>query len=107
MLATLLLQGGTWTVAFTVPTALSGTAHLTVSASLTQGDSPTVAVNGVSSGITGRVPSGGDSTLSRQAVRSGYPRVGVLSFPANMLRAGANTITFTRPRAGNNNTGVW
>ena len=33
-------QGGTWTVSFTVPAALSGTAYLTVSASITQGRSP-------------------------------------------------------------------
>ena len=35
-------QGGTWTVKFNLPTTYSGTATLAVSASMTQGDSPTV-----------------------------------------------------------------
>ena len=40
-------QGGTWTVAFNLAAAPpAGTAVLTVSASMTDGDSPTVAVNG-------------------------------------------------------------
>ena len=100
-------QAGTWTVAFTLPRAQSGTAFLTVSASLTDGDSPSVAVNGDASGITGAMPSGTDSTLSRQAVRSGYPRLATLTFDASRLVEGANTITFTRGAApGTNNTGM-
>ena len=62
-------QNGTWTVAFTLAsTPPVGTAVLTVSASLTDGESPTVAVNGVSDGISGDMPFGTDSTLNRQAV---------------------------------------
>ena len=95
-------QGGSWTVAFSLPQTYTGTANLVVSASLTQGNSPSVEVNGVSA--TGRTPSGSDSTLSRQAVRSGYPRLATLTFPATVLRAGANTITFTRSAtSGTNN----
>lgn len=98
-------QGGTWTIAFTLPTTYAGTASLVVSASLTQGDSPTVTVNGVAP--SGRVPSGSDSTLSRQAVRSGYPKLAVLTFPASTLVAGPNTVRFTRGAAGgSNNTGM-
>jgi rhamnogalacturonan endolyase len=54
------------------------------------------------------MPSGDDSTLSRQAVRSGYPRLSVLTFDATALVKGKNTITFTRAAAGggNNNTGM-
>ena len=99
-------EKGTWTVAFTLPAEQSGTAFLTISASLTDGDSPTVAVNGDASGISGAVPSGTDSTLSRQAVRSGFPRASTLTFDAARLKAGANTITFTRAGAAGNNTGL-
>jgi rhamnogalacturonan endolyase len=99
-------EKGTWTVAFNLPAAQTGTAFLTISASLTDGDSPTVAVNGDASGISGAVPSGTDSTLSRQTVRSGFPRAGTLTFDAARLKAGANTITFTRAAAQGNNTGL-
>lgn len=88
---------GTWTVAFNLPRAYTGTAYLTVSASLTQGSSPTLRVNGGASGITGRMPSGTDSSLSRQAVRSGYAKQATFTFDAGaLLRAGDNTITFKR-----------
>ena len=101
-------QAGTWTVAFDLAAAQSGTAVLTVSASLTDGYTPTVAVNGDASGLSGALPAGEDSTLSRQAVRSGWPKVGSLSFDAARLRAGANTITFSRTAApgASNNTGM-
>jgi len=101
-------QPGTWTVAFTLAAAQTGTAYLTVSASLTDGFTPTVSVNGDASGLTGQLPQGTDSTLSRQAVRSGWPKVGVVSFDAGRLLAGANTIAFTRGAApgGSNNTGL-
>lgn len=88
--------GGTWTVAFTLSRAYVGTCRMTVAASMTQRYSPTVAVNGATAGLTGAAPTGDDSTLSRQAVRSGYPRVTVITFAASMLRVGANTITFSR-----------
>ena len=102
-------QPGTWTVAFhlTAPPPPTATAYLIVAASLTDGDSPTVAVNGDASGISGAMPAGTDSTLSRQAVRSGRPRCATLSFAASRLKAGDNTITFTRGAAsGSNNTGM-
>jgi rhamnogalacturonan endolyase len=35
-------------------------------------------------------------SISRQADRSGFPRVETLSFPADRLRVGKNTVTFTR-----------
>jgi rhamnogalacturonan endolyase len=101
-------QAGTWTVAFDLPAAQAGTAYLTVSASLTDGFTPTVSVNGDAGGLVGALPAGTDSTLSRQAVRSGWPKVGALSFDAARLAAGANTIAFTRGPApgGSNNTGM-
>ena len=101
-------QAGTWTVRFSLPAAQAGTAFLTVSASLTDGFSPTVAVNGDATGICGAVPAGTDSTLSRQAVRSGFPKVATLTFDAARLQAGENTVTFSRAAApgGSNDTGM-
>jgi rhamnogalacturonan endolyase len=101
-------QAGTWTVAFELPAAQSGTAYLTVAASLTDGFTPSVAVNGIAGGLSGQLPQGEDSTLSRQAVRSGWPKVGTLSFDAARLVKGANTVTFSRAAApgGSNNTGM-
>ena len=101
-------QAGAWTISFSLPAAQAGTAYLTVAASLTDGDSPVPAINGDASGIRGAMPTGVDSTLSRQAVRSGFPRVSTLEFDAARLRAGANAITFSRGAAagGSNNTGM-
>jgi rhamnogalacturonan endolyase len=93
-------KAGTWTVNFELDRTYTGTAVLTVSTSMQNGGSPTVAVNGVSTGITGTVPSGNDSTIARQADRSGFPRLAALTFPAAMLRTGPNTITFTRGASG-------
>ncbi|HKU11463.1 MAG TPA: polysaccharide lyase family protein [Sinomonas sp.] len=85
---------GTWTVRFALERAFTGTAYLTVATAMQQGGAPTVAVNGNSSAITGALPNNNDSTIARQADRSGYPRTAVLSFPASLLVAGENTITF-------------
>ncbi|MGN6127213.1 MAG: polysaccharide lyase family protein [Humibacter sp.] len=89
-------QGGTWTMSFTLDRELTGTAYLTVATAMQQGSRPTVAVNGDSSVITGSLPNNNDSTIARQADRSGYPRTAVLTFPASALVVGTNTITFTR-----------
>jgi rhamnogalacturonan endolyase len=86
---------GTWTVRFTLDRAYKGTAYLTVATAMQQGGAPTVAVNGNSSVITGALPNNNDSTIARQADRSGYPRTAVLSFPGELLTAGENNITFT------------
>lgn len=101
-------QGGTWKIQFNLSSAQTGTAYLTISASMTDGYSPTVAINGDASGINGAVPSGEDSTLSRQAVRSGFPKASVLTFDATRLVIGTNEISFTRALApgGSNNTGM-
>lgn len=89
-------QGGTWTMSFPLDRELTGTAYLTVATAMQQGARPTVAVNGDSSVITGSLPNNNDSTIARQADRSGYPRTAVLTFPASALVVGTNTITFTR-----------
>ena len=89
-------NGGTWTISFNLNRPYTGTAYLTIAASMTAGSRPTVAINGSSSGITGALPSNNDSTIARQADRSGYPRLATLSFPASLLVVGANTITLTR-----------
>ena len=101
-------QGGTWSVIFPVAEAITGsTARLTVSASLTDGSAPSVTVNG--NRVSGSLPDNRDSTLSRQAVRSGYPRLAVLTFPTAWLHVGDdNVMAFSRPAAagGDNNTGM-
>jgi rhamnogalacturonan endolyase len=89
-------QGGTWTTSFTLDRAYTGTAYLTVSTALQSGGRPTVAVNGDTTVITGSLPGNNDSTIGRQADRSGFPRLAVLSFPASALVVGENTVTLTR-----------
>ncbi|MFI6762856.1 polysaccharide lyase family protein [Micromonospora sp. NPDC050417] len=89
-------NAGTWTVAFELDRSYTGTAYLTVSSSMQRSGRPTVAVNGSATGITGSLPNNNDSTIARQADRSGFPRLATLSFPASMLTVGTNTITFTR-----------
>jgi rhamnogalacturonan endolyase len=93
-------NAGTWTIAFTLDRAYTGTAFLTVSSSLQAGNRPTIAVNGTTDGITGTLPANNDSTIGRQADRSGFPRRAVLSFPAERLVAGPNTVTLTRQGTG-------
>lgn len=93
-------KAGTWTVNFDLDRTYTGTAVLTVSTSLQERGIPTVDVNGSTAGITGTIPSANDSTIARQADRSGYPRLGVLTFPASLLKRGANTIAFTRGASG-------
>jgi rhamnogalacturonan endolyase len=99
-------QGGTWTVAFTIDRALTGTAYLTVATALQSGGRPTVAVNGNASVVTGALPGNNDSTIGRQADRSGYPRTVVLTFPASALVVGPNTITFSRGNGAPGGNGV-
>jgi rhamnogalacturonan endolyase len=98
-------QGGTWTVSFPVKRAMTGTAYLTVSSSLQSGSRPTVLVNGQA--VTGSLPANNDSTIGRQADRSGYPRKAVLTFPASVLVVGQNSVTLTRGAgaAGGNGMG--
>ncbi|HET7725112.1 MAG TPA: polysaccharide lyase family protein, partial [Propionibacteriaceae bacterium] len=87
-------QGGTWTIRFPVLRPMTGTGYLTVSSSLQAGSRPTVLVNGQP--VTGSLPANNDSTIGRQADRSGYFRKAVLTFPASLLAVGENTITLTR-----------
>jgi rhamnogalacturonan endolyase len=55
---------------------------------------PTVALNGVAA--SGVLPNNNDSTIARQADRSGFPRLAVLTFAASALQLGANVLTLTR-----------
>ena len=99
--------GGTWSVSFMLARAYAGTATLTVCASMIDWEQPAVAVNGVTSALVGSIVDHADSTLNRQAVRSGRPYTTLITFPASLLRVGANAITFSRgccPRG--NNTGL-
>ena len=96
---------GVWTVSFTLDRSYSGTAYLTVSTAMQQGGRPTVAINGSTTAITGSLPPNNDSTIARQADRSGYPRLAVLTFPAAALTVGANTLTFTHGKASGGGSG--
>ncbi len=96
---------GVWTVSFPLDRPYAGTAYLTVSTAMQQGGRPTVAVNGNSADITGALPSNNDSTIARQADRSGFPRLATLSFPASLLVVGANALTFTHGSASAAGTG--
>jgi rhamnogalacturonan endolyase len=87
---------GTWTIDFTLDRPYEGTAHLTVATSMQQGKPPTVGVNGSDTVVTNSLPAQNDSTIGRQADRSGYFRQAVLTFPADALKAGRNSITLTR-----------
>ncbi|MFG1811878.1 polysaccharide lyase family 4 protein [Streptomyces sp. NPDC049040] len=95
---------GVWTVHFPLDAPLDGTAHLTVSSSMQSGKPPVVTVNGTAAGVVGSLPNHNDSTIARQADRSGYPRLAVLTFPASLLTAGDNTITFTTGDGGASGT---
>ncbi|HEY7202591.1 MAG TPA: polysaccharide lyase family protein, partial [Candidatus Dormibacteraeota bacterium] len=87
-------NAGTWTARFAVDRPYTGTVFLTVSSSMQQGARPAVALNGVPA--TGALPGNNDSTIARQADRSGFPRLAVLTFPAATLQVGVNTLTLTR-----------
>lgn len=90
---------GVWTVSFTLDRAYAGTAYLTVSTAMQSGGRPSVAVNGNTSAISGTLPPNNDSTIGRQADRSGFPRLATLSFPASLLTTGVNSLTFTHGAA--------
>jgi len=98
-------QGGTWTIRFPVQRPMNGTGYLTVSSSLQSGSRPTILVNGQA--VTGSLPANNDSTIGRQADRSGYYRKGVLTFPTSLLVVGDNTVTPPRGAgaAGGNGMG--
>jgi rhamnogalacturonan endolyase len=87
-------KAGRWTIAFSLDRVYTGTVSLTVSSSMQQSSPPTVALNGVAA--AGALPTNNDSTIARQADRSGFPRVAVLTFPASALKLGANALTLTR-----------
>ena len=100
---------GTWTIRFRLDRAYQGTAYLTVATSMQQSGGmlggppgpgiPTVAVNGNTTAVTGTLPNNNDSTIARQADRSGYPRTAILTFPASLLVSGDNEITLTHGAA--------
>jgi rhamnogalacturonan endolyase len=96
---------GTWTIRFSLERAYTGTGYLTVATSMQQRGAPTVEVNGNSAAITGTLPNNNDSTIARQADRSGYPRTALLTFPGELLVAGQNEIAFRHGAATAAGTG--
>ena len=97
---------GTWTIQFQLDRAYTGTGYLTVATSMQQRGAPSVAVNGNTDAIIGTLPNNNDSTIARQADRSGFPRTAVLNFPAGLLVAGGNEITLTHGPATAAGTGL-
>jgi rhamnogalacturonan endolyase len=97
---------GTWAIRFGLDRAYGGTAYLTVATSMQQRGAPTVAVNGNTAAVTGALPDNNDSTIARQADRSGYPRTAILTFPASLLIPGDNEITLTHGPATAAGTGL-
>jgi rhamnogalacturonan endolyase len=97
-------NAGAWTIAFNLDRTYTGTAFLTVSTSMQQGGAPTVTVNGAG-GLTGTIPNNNDSTIARQADRSGFPRRAVITFPASRLVVGTNTIRLNKTSGGGAGTG--
>lgn len=84
---------GTWTVKFTLGHTYSGTGHLTVAlAGQTQIADVIVGVNGTSLGRLASFPN--DQTIYRSGNQSGYYHLVLMTFPASLLRSGANTVTF-------------
>ncbi len=99
-------SAGSWTISFSLDRAYTGTAFLTVSSSMQQGSPPTISVNGSSAGLSGALPANNDSTIARQADRSGFPRLATISFPASRLVVGPNTIRLTRTGGGGAGSGL-
>ena len=83
-------NAGTWTITFDLDRVPDGTCCLTVATSMQQSSPPTVAVNGTA--VSGSLPDNNDSTIARQADRSGQPRTAILSFPGSALQSGSNKI---------------
>lgn len=86
-------QMGTWTVNFSLSHTYSGTAHLTVALA---GSSRTASVTfGVNGKSIGSFPSFiNDQAIYRSANQSGTYHLILLTFPASLLKSGANSVTF-------------
>ncbi len=85
-------QVGTWTINFDLAEAYSTTAHLTIAlAGLSRTADVTVQVNGTT---VGSYPAyANDMAIYRSANQSGYYHLMPFSFPASLLKVGANAIT--------------
>ena len=95
-------RAGTWTIKFNVEKASAGNAYLTIPVAGGPGD-VAVLVNGEE---IGKVTHGDDASVRRAANRSGVYARFEFTFPAAMLKAGANTISLRMNRPAGNNTGI-
>ena len=92
-------QVGTWKVDFTLAHTYSGTGHLTVAlAGQSQIADVVVGVNGTSLGRLASFPN--DQTIYRSGNQSGHYHLVLITFPASLLKAGANTVTFQTIKVG-------
>jgi rhamnogalacturonan endolyase len=89
-------HSGTWTVQFNVDKPLAGNAYLTV-AIAGGGANVAFAVNGQE---IGNISYGDDASVRRATNRSGRYARNEITFPASLLKQGANTLTLNANGAG-------
>jgi rhamnogalacturonan endolyase len=91
---------GNWDVAFQMPKAMDGTAHLTVAIAGVSGNPRvTILVNGTE---VKSLAYGNDAATYRAAVRSARYQLEDIGFPANLLQSGANLVRFHMTAVGTN-----
>lgn len=95
-------KGSTWNIAFAVAKVPPGNAYLTIPVAGGPGE-VAVLVNGEE---VGRVVHGDDASVRRAANRSGAYARFEFTFPAALLKAGANTVSLHTVRASGNNNGI-
>ncbi len=84
---------GTWTINFNLSQACTGTAHLTVAlAGMSRMPTVQVGVNGTTMAPLPVIVN--DAAIYRSANQSGTYHLVLITFPASLLKAGSNSITF-------------
>ena len=84
---------------FTLAHTYSGTGHLTIAlAGQSQIADVVVGVNGTSLGRMASFPN--DQTIYRSGNQSGHYHLVLMTFPASLLKAGANSVTFQAIKVG-------
>jgi rhamnogalacturonan endolyase len=89
-------HGGTWNIAFNIAKAPAGNAYLTIPIAGGPGN-VTVLVNGQE---VGKIAKGDDASVRRAANRSGVYARFEFTFPAALLRDGANVVSLQMPARG-------
>lgn len=93
-------KAGNWDVNFQMTKSVEGTAHLTVAIAGVSGNPrATILVNGKE---VKSLSYGNDAATYRAALRSARYVLEDISFPANLLQSGGNTVRFHMTGVGNN-----